>query len=430
MMALLLDAFAAALILVGGVIMSIAALGILRLPDVFMRMHAATKAGVVGSGLILLGAGFALDSVPGLLTAMAGVLLLLATTPIASHALGRSAYLSGMPMSDALVSDALVGVHERRFFDITPPIVGGKRPVKPLVKEESTMTSTLLQRQMLPHAITDQTALRNIVCWLAGGPSHREAVQLALDLSQASGARLTGLSALDPKQSLYQGPLPIGGAYWAKWLAESRRTKMREGAASALADFQSLAAENKAEVSTRHEEGDLDSIIIATSGADMLVVPAGVDRFGMKAGYSEEIALTLSQAQIGPVLRVRKRPQTVRRIALIVAGTPNCGRLSHGLLHTGLWPEASIVVIPVGAHREAIQRIAEEQVKQLQLHGRNASLGEPIDLDAERASLRSRFDSFDAAVMGTLSHRIGWFGAIRQDVHEVASDTVPMTLLP
>ncbi|MBU2089677.1 MAG: monovalent cation/H(+) antiporter subunit G, partial [Alphaproteobacteria bacterium] len=127
MMALLLDAFAAALILVGGVIMSIAALGILRLPDVFMRMHAATKAGVVGSGLILLGAGFALESVPSVLTAMAGVLLLLATTPIASHALGRSAYLSGMPMSDALVSDALVGVYDRKSFDLAPPAVGGKR---------------------------------------------------------------------------------------------------------------------------------------------------------------------------------------------------------------------------------------------------------------------------------------------------------------
>lgn len=429
-MSLWVEFLAAALILSGGVVMSIAALGVARLPDVFMRMHAATKAGVVGSGLLMLGAGVALQSTIGLLIALAGVALLLATTPIASHALGRAAYVAGMPMSEALVTDALAGVHDRRQFDLTPPPPRPKRAEPPRKKEESAMASALIQRQMLPHAITNQTALRHMVCWLAGGPSHREAVQLALDLAQASGAQLTGLSALNPKESAYQGPLPIGGAYWAKWLAESRRTKMRETAAAALAEFQSMAAGSSVQIGTRHEEGELESTIIATAGADMLVVPAGVDRFGMKVGYADEIALTLSEARLSPVLRVRRRPETVHRIALIIAGTPNCGRLAHGLLHTGLWPDSAVVVIPVGAYRPAIQALAEEQVKQLAAHGRKASLGDPIDLDIESGPLRSRLASFDAAVMGALTHRVGWFGAVRQDVHEMVCDTVPMTLLP
>ncbi|HLR78151.1 MAG TPA: monovalent cation/H(+) antiporter subunit G [Burkholderiaceae bacterium] len=46
------------LLLTGSLVTLIAALGVLRLPDFFMRMHAATKAGVVGPSLILLAAGF------------------------------------------------------------------------------------------------------------------------------------------------------------------------------------------------------------------------------------------------------------------------------------------------------------------------------------------------------------------------------------
>ncbi len=46
--------FAGVLIIAGGLFAVIAAAGILRLPDVLVRMHASTKAGTLGCGLILL----------------------------------------------------------------------------------------------------------------------------------------------------------------------------------------------------------------------------------------------------------------------------------------------------------------------------------------------------------------------------------------
>ena len=78
MLPLLLDILAAACLLIGGVVMALAALGVARLPDLFMRMHAATKAGVVGTGLILTGAGLASDSLIGFGLSSASVLFLLA----------------------------------------------------------------------------------------------------------------------------------------------------------------------------------------------------------------------------------------------------------------------------------------------------------------------------------------------------------------
>ncbi len=111
------DLLAAALIVVGALVVFSAALGLLRFPDVYTRMHAATTAGVVGSGAMLLGAGIAVGTWNALIVAALGVFFLLATVTIAAHTLGRAAYLSGAPLTDKTIVDALQDVYERHDFD-------------------------------------------------------------------------------------------------------------------------------------------------------------------------------------------------------------------------------------------------------------------------------------------------------------------------
>jgi multicomponent Na+:H+ antiporter subunit G len=101
------DALAAACLLLGALLALIAAIGVLRFPDVLTRMHSATKPQVLGLLLILLGLGLRLRD-PGTV----GILLLvalfqLATAPIASHMVGRSAFRSGQVRHDLLVVDEL-----------------------------------------------------------------------------------------------------------------------------------------------------------------------------------------------------------------------------------------------------------------------------------------------------------------------------------
>lgn len=80
----------------GSVITFIAALGVLRLPDFFMRMHAATKAGVVGPSLLLLGAGFFDPSWATWIKIALAILFLCMTTPIAAHLLSKAGFLGGV----------------------------------------------------------------------------------------------------------------------------------------------------------------------------------------------------------------------------------------------------------------------------------------------------------------------------------------------
>ena len=86
----------AACILAGAIITFIAALGVLRLPDFFMRMHAATKAGVVGPSLLLLGAGFYDFTWATWLKIVLAITFLFMTTPIAGHLLGKAGFVGGV----------------------------------------------------------------------------------------------------------------------------------------------------------------------------------------------------------------------------------------------------------------------------------------------------------------------------------------------
>jgi multicomponent Na+:H+ antiporter subunit G len=87
---------AGGLIVVGAIFCGLAALGILRLPDVYTRLHAASKAGVLGTGLILLGTGVASADPWILARCLLGLTFLAVTAPVSAHLLARSALKSGV----------------------------------------------------------------------------------------------------------------------------------------------------------------------------------------------------------------------------------------------------------------------------------------------------------------------------------------------
>ena len=101
------------LLLTGVALALVAAVGLVRLPDVLSRMHAATKPATLGLLLITVGAALRMpeagDAVKLLLVAAFQFL----TAPVAAHMIGRAAYRSGASAVDDLVVDDL--------RDVSPP---------------------------------------------------------------------------------------------------------------------------------------------------------------------------------------------------------------------------------------------------------------------------------------------------------------------
>jgi multicomponent Na+:H+ antiporter subunit G len=101
------------LVSVGSVLLLIAAVGTLRLPDIFLRMSATSKASSLGASCLLLALAVASADVGISVRALAGTAFLLLTTPVAAHMIGRAAYLSGAPLWRGTVRDELRGRYDR-----------------------------------------------------------------------------------------------------------------------------------------------------------------------------------------------------------------------------------------------------------------------------------------------------------------------------
>ncbi len=84
------------LILTGGFFAVIASLGLVRLPDVLTRMHASTKIGTLSGGLIMAAVALHFAQLGTVVLALAIVVFLVLTAPIAGHMIGRATILTGV----------------------------------------------------------------------------------------------------------------------------------------------------------------------------------------------------------------------------------------------------------------------------------------------------------------------------------------------
>jgi multicomponent Na+:H+ antiporter subunit G len=101
------DIIVSVLIVLGGGFAAVAGLGLLRLPDVFIRMHASTKAGTLGVGLIVLGVSVHFASSLVITKALLIIAFLFLTAPVGAHLIARAAYRRGVPLwRKTLMDDA------------------------------------------------------------------------------------------------------------------------------------------------------------------------------------------------------------------------------------------------------------------------------------------------------------------------------------
>ncbi|WP_028530851.1 monovalent cation/H(+) antiporter subunit G [Paenibacillus sp. HW567] len=104
------------LVLLGALFCGLGAFGLFRLPDVYLRSHAATKSATLGVLCVLSGAFlffFFYMNVASVKLLLAIVFVFI-TSPVAGHLNGRAAYRSGVPLWKGSVQDDLKPVLEER----------------------------------------------------------------------------------------------------------------------------------------------------------------------------------------------------------------------------------------------------------------------------------------------------------------------------
>ena len=95
------------LLVLGAFFMLTAAIGILRMPDLYMRMSANAKSVTLGVGILLIALALHFRD-PGVTSrALATIAFIAMTVPISSHLIGRAAYLSGVELWSETLRDEL-----------------------------------------------------------------------------------------------------------------------------------------------------------------------------------------------------------------------------------------------------------------------------------------------------------------------------------
>lgn len=94
----MIDLVVIILLLGGAAFMLIAGVGVIRMPDLFSRMHVATKSSTLGVGLMILGVATFFGDLAVFTRALLVIVFFLLTAPVGAHLLGRAGYIVGIPL--------------------------------------------------------------------------------------------------------------------------------------------------------------------------------------------------------------------------------------------------------------------------------------------------------------------------------------------
>ncbi|UQA54797.1 monovalent cation/H(+) antiporter subunit G [Polyangium aurulentum] len=120
---MIVDVIEGALLMIGCLFMLLAAVGILRMPDLFTRLQVTSKASVLGMTCILSAAALHFGEPAVTIRAVVIIAFVVLTMPVATHMLARAGYTTNVPLAPETVVNELAGQ-----YDPTTHTLAGNEP--------------------------------------------------------------------------------------------------------------------------------------------------------------------------------------------------------------------------------------------------------------------------------------------------------------
>lgn len=111
----------------GAIFAMLAAVGILRMPDTFLRISVTTKAATLGIGLILGAAAIYFGEFSVSTRVQAIIIFIVLTAPVGAHLIGRTSYFTGNKMWKNSVIDELKGKYDKKKHELLSEDVAKKQ---------------------------------------------------------------------------------------------------------------------------------------------------------------------------------------------------------------------------------------------------------------------------------------------------------------
>ena len=114
----MMEVLSGIIILLGSFFILISAIGLIRMPDLFTRMSATTKASTLGVGLVLFGTALFWQDIGISARAIIIITFLFLTAPVAAHVIGRAAYFDKVPLWNKTKIDELKGKYDEKSHEL------------------------------------------------------------------------------------------------------------------------------------------------------------------------------------------------------------------------------------------------------------------------------------------------------------------------
>jgi multicomponent Na+:H+ antiporter subunit G len=113
-----MEIIGAVIVLIGSLVLLIASLGLVRMPDVYNRLQVGTKSSTLGTILTFFGMVFIMPEWWGKLILL--VVFVMVTNPVSSHVLARAAYFIKIPFTKQTVVDKLKVSEKAKIIKVEP----------------------------------------------------------------------------------------------------------------------------------------------------------------------------------------------------------------------------------------------------------------------------------------------------------------------
>lgn len=97
----------------GALFVLFAAIGLVRMPDTYLRISVTTKAATLGVGLVLMASTVYFSNADVTSQAFVIILFIFLTAPVSAHLIGRASYFIGVKLWDKSVMDELRGKYQK-----------------------------------------------------------------------------------------------------------------------------------------------------------------------------------------------------------------------------------------------------------------------------------------------------------------------------
>ena len=114
----MIDILGGIILLAGSFFILVSAVGLIKMPDLFTKMSATTKASTLGVGLVLIGTAIFWQDIGISARALIIITFLFLTAPVAAHVIGRAAYFDKVPLWEKTGIDELKGRYDDKTHDL------------------------------------------------------------------------------------------------------------------------------------------------------------------------------------------------------------------------------------------------------------------------------------------------------------------------